>query len=136
METSVYPRKHEAMEELREITAKHPMLDDFDWFIFPLFVVVICVIFKIVSELNRNRMTTSADQAQFLSMLLKLMNARTPWKLVCSPATLSWPQPSPFPQMERLGPTIRQTKLYTIKFPNLTSIITVWALILYLRNKL
>ncbi|KAL1557950.1 Caffeoyl-CoA O-methyltransferase 5 [Salvia divinorum] len=48
LETSVYPREHEAMKELREITANHPM----------------------------NKMATSSDQAQFMSMLLKLMNAK------------------------------------------------------------
>ncbi|XP_057783016.1 caffeoyl-CoA O-methyltransferase 5-like [Salvia miltiorrhiza] len=48
LETSVYPREHEAMKELREITAKHP------W----------------------NVMATSADEGQFLSMLLKLINAK------------------------------------------------------------
>ncbi|XP_047973090.1 caffeoyl-CoA O-methyltransferase-like isoform X2 [Salvia hispanica] len=48
LETSVYPREHEAMKELREITAKHPM----------------------------NMMATSSDQVQFLGMLLKLMNAK------------------------------------------------------------
>ncbi|RAL38825.1 hypothetical protein DM860_015186 [Cuscuta australis] len=48
LETSVYPREPEHMKELREITAKHP------W----------------------NLMTTSADEGQFLSMLLKLINAK------------------------------------------------------------
>ncbi|KAL0387027.1 UNVERIFIED_CONTAM: Caffeoyl-CoA O-methyltransferase [Sesamum radiatum] len=48
LETSVYPREPEAMKELREITAKHP------W----------------------NIMTTSADEGQFLNMLLKLINAK------------------------------------------------------------
>ncbi|MCH94595.1 caffeoyl-CoA O-methyltransferase, partial [Trifolium medium] len=48
LETSVFPREHEAMKELREVTAKHP------W----------------------NIMTTSADEGQFLSMLLKLINAK------------------------------------------------------------
>ncbi|KAK7319890.1 hypothetical protein RJT34_04618 [Clitoria ternatea] len=48
LETSVYPREHEAMKELRELTAKHP------W----------------------NIMTTSADEGQFLNMLLKLINAK------------------------------------------------------------
>ncbi|KAL8540374.1 hypothetical protein ACS0TY_001833 [Phlomoides rotata] len=48
LETSVYPREPEAMKELREITAKHP------W----------------------NLMTTSADEVQFLNMLLKLINAK------------------------------------------------------------
>nr|WLK78566.1 flavone 6-O-methyltransferase [Salvia plebeia] len=48
LETSVYPREHEAMKELREITAKHP------W----------------------NVMTTPADEGQFLIMLLKLINAK------------------------------------------------------------
>ncbi|KAK5770602.1 hypothetical protein PVK06_046753 [Gossypium arboreum] len=48
LETSVYPREPEPMKELREITAKHP------W----------------------NLMTTSADEGQFLNMLLKLINAK------------------------------------------------------------
>ncbi|EPS69718.1 hypothetical protein M569_05045, partial [Genlisea aurea] len=48
LETSVYPREPESMKELREITAKHP------W----------------------NMMTTSADEGQFLNMLLKLINAK------------------------------------------------------------
>ncbi|CAI0556895.1 unnamed protein product [Linum tenue] len=48
LETSVYPREPEAMKELRDITAKHP------W----------------------NLMTTSADEGQFLAMLLKLINAK------------------------------------------------------------
>uniref|UniRef100_A0A8R7V3D6 Caffeoyl-CoA O-methyltransferase n=1 Tax=Triticum urartu TaxID=4572 RepID=A0A8R7V3D6_TRIUA len=47
LETSVYPREHECMKELREITANHP------W----------------------NLMTTSADEGQFLNMLLKLIGA-------------------------------------------------------------
>ncbi|KAF8013041.1 hypothetical protein BT93_I1033 [Corymbia citriodora subsp. variegata] len=48
LETSVYPREPEPMKELREITAKHPL----------------------------NPMTTSADEVQFLNMLLKLINAK------------------------------------------------------------
>ncbi|KAK8698915.1 hypothetical protein V6N13_115020 [Hibiscus sabdariffa] len=48
LETSVYPREPESMKELREITAKHP------W----------------------NLMTTSADEGQFLNMLIKLVNAK------------------------------------------------------------
>nr|ALR73823.1 caffeovl-CoAO-methyltransferase [Betula platyphylla] len=48
LETSVYPREPEPLKELRELTAKHP------W----------------------NVMTTSADEGQFLSMLLKLINAK------------------------------------------------------------
>ena len=48
LETSVYPREHECMKELREVTAKHP------W----------------------NLMTTSADEGQFLNMLLKLIGAK------------------------------------------------------------
>ncbi|KAK8561304.1 hypothetical protein V6N13_149522 [Hibiscus sabdariffa] len=48
LETSVYPREPESMKELRELTAKHP------W----------------------NLMTTSADEGQFLNMLLKLINAK------------------------------------------------------------
>ncbi|CAL9134267.1 unnamed protein product [Musa textilis] len=48
LETSVCPREPECMKELREITAKHP------W----------------------NIMTMSADEGQFLNMLLKLINAK------------------------------------------------------------
>uniref|UniRef100_A0A0C9S593 TSA: Wollemia nobilis Ref_Wollemi_Transcript_13140_1314 transcribed RNA sequence n=1 Tax=Wollemia nobilis TaxID=56998 RepID=A0A0C9S593_9CONI len=48
LETSVYPREPEAMKELRELTATHP------W----------------------NLMTTSADEGQFLNLLLKLINAK------------------------------------------------------------
>ncbi|CAI0430249.1 unnamed protein product [Linum tenue] len=48
LETSVYPREPEAMKELRQVTANHP------W----------------------NIMTTSADEGQFLNMLLKLINAK------------------------------------------------------------
>ncbi|XP_065019589.1 caffeoyl-CoA O-methyltransferase-like isoform X2 [Musa acuminata AAA Group] len=48
LETTVYPREPECMKELREITADHP------W----------------------NIMTTSADEGQFLNMLLKLINAK------------------------------------------------------------
>ncbi|KAE8007989.1 hypothetical protein FH972_004539 [Carpinus fangiana] len=48
LETSVYPREPEPMKELREMTARHP------W----------------------NTMTTSADENQFLNMLLKLINAK------------------------------------------------------------
>ncbi|XP_050208221.1 caffeoyl-CoA O-methyltransferase-like [Mercurialis annua] len=48
LETSVYPGEPEAMKELRELTANHK------W----------------------NIMTTSADEGQFLSMLLKLINAK------------------------------------------------------------
>ncbi|XVE82813.1 hypothetical protein DITRI_Ditri16bG0035900 [Diplodiscus trichospermus] len=48
LDTSVYPREPESMKELRELTAKHP------W----------------------NIMTTSADEGQFLNMLLKLINAK------------------------------------------------------------
>ncbi|XP_070057714.1 caffeoyl-CoA O-methyltransferase 3-like [Nicotiana tomentosiformis] len=48
LDASVYPREPEPTKELREITAKHP------W----------------------NIMTTSADEGQFLSMLLKLINAK------------------------------------------------------------
>ncbi|CAA0830379.1 Caffeoyl-CoA O-methyltransferase 1 [Striga hermonthica] len=48
LETSVYPREPEPMKELREITANHP------W----------------------NIMTTSADEGQFLNILLKLINAK------------------------------------------------------------
>ncbi|MFQ6662296.1 hypothetical protein Gotur_030162 [Gossypium turneri] len=48
LETSVYPREPEPMKELTELTAKHP------W----------------------NLMTTSADEGQFLNLLLKLINAK------------------------------------------------------------
>nr|ABR16981.1 unknown [Picea sitchensis] len=48
LETSVYPREPEPLKELREVTAKHP------W----------------------NLMTTSADEGQFLGLLLKLINAK------------------------------------------------------------
>ncbi|KAE8719352.1 Caffeoyl-CoA O-methyltransferase 1 [Hibiscus syriacus] len=48
LETSVYPREPKPMKELREITAKHP------W----------------------NIMTTSADEGQFLNMILKLRKLR------------------------------------------------------------
>jgi caffeoyl-CoA O-methyltransferase len=48
LETSVYPREPESMKELREVTAKHP------W----------------------NLMTTSADEGQFLNLLLKLIGAK------------------------------------------------------------
>ncbi|KAG0512974.1 hypothetical protein BDA96_10G061300 [Sorghum bicolor] len=48
LDTSVYPREPESMKELREITAKHP------W----------------------NLMTTSADEGQFLNMLIKLIGAK------------------------------------------------------------
>ncbi|XP_064997714.1 caffeoyl-CoA O-methyltransferase isoform X2 [Musa acuminata AAA Group] len=48
LETSVYPREPEAMKELRHITVKHP----------------------------RRFMAAAADQLQFMSMLLKLINAR------------------------------------------------------------
>ncbi|KAH6838064.1 S-adenosyl-L-methionine-dependent methyltransferases superfamily protein [Perilla frutescens var. hirtella] len=48
LETSVYPREHECMKELRELTAKHPL----------------------------NEMSTSVDEAHFINMLMKLMNAK------------------------------------------------------------
>ncbi|XP_020208652.1 caffeoyl-CoA O-methyltransferase 5 isoform X1 [Cajanus cajan] len=48
LETSVYPREHECLKELREMTEKHP----------------------------RNRMATPPDEGQLLSMLLKLTNAK------------------------------------------------------------
>ncbi|KAL9460294.1 hypothetical protein AB3S75_003493 [Citrus x aurantiifolia] len=48
LETSVYPREHECLKELRELTKKHP----------------------------RNYMLSAPDEAQFLSMLLKLINAK------------------------------------------------------------
>ncbi|RDX78299.1 Caffeoyl-CoA O-methyltransferase, partial [Mucuna pruriens] len=48
LETSVHPREHESLKELREMTEKHP------W----------------------NLMATPADEGQLLSMLLKLTNAK------------------------------------------------------------
>lgn len=48
LETSVYPREHECLKELRELTDKHP----------------------------RKYMISSPDEGQFLSMLLKLINAK------------------------------------------------------------
>ncbi|XP_017432999.2 caffeoyl-CoA O-methyltransferase [Vigna angularis] len=48
LDTSVHPREHESLKELREMTEKHP------W----------------------NLMATPPDEGQFLSMLLKLMNAK------------------------------------------------------------
>ncbi|KAE9597637.1 hypothetical protein Lal_00041592 [Lupinus albus] len=48
LETSVFPREHESLKELRQMTEKHP----------------------------RNLMATPADEGQFLSMLLKLINAK------------------------------------------------------------
>ncbi|KAK7251021.1 hypothetical protein RIF29_33882 [Crotalaria pallida] len=48
LETSVFPREHESLKELREMTEKHP------W----------------------NLMATPADEGQFLSLLLKLINAK------------------------------------------------------------
>ncbi|WVZ24951.1 hypothetical protein V8G54_003495 [Vigna mungo] len=48
LETSVYPREHECLKELREMTEKHP----------------------------RNLMATPPDEGQFLSMLIKLINAK------------------------------------------------------------
>ncbi|XP_020204849.1 caffeoyl-CoA O-methyltransferase 5 [Cajanus cajan] len=48
LETSVHPREHQSLKELREMTEKHP------W----------------------NLMATPPDEGQFLSMLLKLMNAK------------------------------------------------------------
>ncbi|KZV41170.1 caffeoyl-CoA O-methyltransferase [Dorcoceras hygrometricum] len=56
LETSVYPKEPEAMKELREVTAKHP------WHVLVLYI--------------QNIMTTSADEGQFLNMLLKLINAK------------------------------------------------------------
>ncbi|XP_044433196.1 caffeoyl-CoA O-methyltransferase 1 isoform X1 [Triticum aestivum] len=79
LETSVYPREHECMKELREITANHP------WYVFvhlgsPGSGVIgsdltisgsrLCV------RACRNLMTTSADEGQFLNMLLKLIGAK------------------------------------------------------------
>ncbi|OIW09715.1 hypothetical protein TanjilG_21241 [Lupinus angustifolius] len=48
LETSVFPREHESLKELRQMTEKHP----------------------------RNLMATPADEGQFLRMLLKLINAK------------------------------------------------------------
>ncbi|KAH1157730.1 hypothetical protein GLYMA_11G054500v4 [Glycine max] len=48
LETSVYPREHESLKELRELTEKHP------W----------------------NLMATPPDEGQLLGMLLKLINAK------------------------------------------------------------
>nr|AHX74224.2 caffeoyl-CoA O-methyltransferase [Pinus taeda] len=64
LETSVYPREPEPMKELREVTAKHPCFhgvrkQGIDFLDF-----------------DRNLMTTSADEGQFLGLLLKLINAK------------------------------------------------------------
>ncbi|KAK9193089.1 hypothetical protein WN944_003786 [Citrus x changshan-huyou] len=48
LETSVYPREPQCLKEIRELTYKHPL----------------------------SAMMTSPDEAQFLSMLLKLINAK------------------------------------------------------------
>ncbi|XP_058765861.1 caffeoyl-CoA O-methyltransferase 2-like [Vicia villosa] len=48
LETSVFPREHPCLKELREMTEKHP----------------------------RNHMATPADEGQLLSMLIKLINAK------------------------------------------------------------
>ncbi|KAE9607782.1 hypothetical protein Lal_00013455 [Lupinus albus] len=48
LETSVFPREHQCLKELREMTEKHP------W----------------------NLMATPPDEGQFLSMLIKLINAK------------------------------------------------------------
>ncbi|CAJ1929567.1 unnamed protein product [Sphenostylis stenocarpa] len=48
LETSVYPREHESLKELRELTEKHP------W----------------------NLLAIPPDEGQFIGMLLKLMNAK------------------------------------------------------------
>ncbi|BAT80207.1 hypothetical protein VIGAN_02320200, partial [Vigna angularis var. angularis] len=48
LETSVYPREHECLKEIREMREKHP----------------------------RNIMATPPDEGQFLSMLIKLINAK------------------------------------------------------------
>ncbi|KAH7283280.1 hypothetical protein KP509_35G070100 [Ceratopteris richardii] len=53
LETSVYPREPAALRELREMTALHP------W----------------------NLMTTSADEGQFLMLLMKLINAKNTLEL-------------------------------------------------------
>ncbi|KAH1202626.1 Caffeoyl-CoA O-methyltransferase [Glycine max] len=48
LETSVYPREHECLKEIRKMTAKHPL----------------------------NIMATPADEGQLLSMLVKLTNSK------------------------------------------------------------
>ncbi|KAK7331057.1 hypothetical protein VNO77_25268 [Canavalia gladiata] len=48
LETSVFPREHECLKELREMTQKHP----------------------------KNLMATPPDEGQLLNMLIKLMNAK------------------------------------------------------------
>ncbi|XP_061341030.1 caffeoyl-CoA O-methyltransferase 5-like [Gastrolobium bilobum] len=48
LETNVYPREHESLKELRQWTEKHP----------------------------RNRMATTPDGGQLISMLVKLINAK------------------------------------------------------------
>ncbi|MED6120687.1 Caffeoyl-CoA O-methyltransferase 1 [Stylosanthes scabra] len=48
LETNVYPREHECLKELREITEKHPF----------------------------NLMATPADEGQLINMLIKLINAK------------------------------------------------------------
>ncbi|KAI5065809.1 hypothetical protein GOP47_0018433 [Adiantum capillus-veneris] len=53
LETSVYPREPAPLQELREMTANHP------W----------------------NLMTTSADEGQFLMLLVKLINAKNTLEL-------------------------------------------------------
>lgn len=67
------------MKELREVTAKHP------WYVSQAFhkhmLLTILLNLKIESFFyllykNRNLMTTSADEGQFLNMLLKLINAK------------------------------------------------------------
>jgi caffeoyl-CoA O-methyltransferase len=80
LETSVYPREPESMKELREVTAKHP------WYVFFFFCrrnIFFFVSTRIWSERRsvsplfiRNLMTTSADEGQFLNMLLKLVGAK------------------------------------------------------------
>ncbi|KAF3794331.1 Caffeoyl-CoA O-methyltransferase 1 [Nymphaea thermarum] len=73
LETSVYPGEHEAMKELREITAKHPWsISSRISFRSETYTFIEDMVFFFAG----NIMTTSADEGQFLSMLLKLMNAK------------------------------------------------------------
>ncbi|CAJ2635392.1 unnamed protein product [Trifolium pratense] len=68
LETSVFPREHPCLKELRDITDKHPL----------------------------NLMATSADEGQLLSMLIKLINAKntleigvyTGYSLLCTALAL------------------------------------------------
>jgi caffeoyl-CoA O-methyltransferase len=68
LETSVLPREHPCLKELREMTDKHPL----------------------------NLMATSADEGQFISLLVKLINAKntmeigvyTGYSLLCTALAL------------------------------------------------